>query len=81
MAQARRQAAGLPLEIVHLLTRLIVVPIFFRDMDALAKVQAWTQPVWLAVLAAGPGGAVVGAADCPVQAGPVALPMPSVRRV
>ncbi|MET3983141.1 hypothetical protein [Streptomyces sp. PvR034] len=47
MAQAMHQAVGLPLEIGYLLTTLIVIPIVFRGMGALAKVQAWTQPVWL----------------------------------
>ncbi|MFG2878523.1 purine-cytosine permease family protein [Streptomyces sp. NPDC048337] len=47
MAQAMHQAVGLPLEIGYLLTTLVVIPIVFKGMGALAKVQAWTQPVWL----------------------------------
>ncbi|MEU6124754.1 hypothetical protein [Streptomyces sp. NPDC047123] len=47
MAQAMHQAVGLPVEIGYLLTTLIVIPIVFRGMGALAKVQAWTQPVWI----------------------------------
>ncbi|MEV5679964.1 hypothetical protein [Streptomyces sp. NPDC052179] len=47
MAQAMHQAIGLPVEIGYLLTTLIVIPIVFRGMGALAKVQAWTQPVWI----------------------------------
>lgn len=47
MAQAMHQAVGLPLEIGYLVTTLIVIPIVFKGMGALAKVQAWTQPVWL----------------------------------
>ncbi|WP_330332413.1 hypothetical protein OHS33_23680 [Streptomyces sp. NBC_00536] len=47
MAQAMHQAFGLPLQIGYLLTTLIVIPIVFRGMGALTKVQAWTQPVWL----------------------------------
>ncbi|MFE6161892.1 purine-cytosine permease family protein [Streptomyces sp. NPDC056486] len=47
MAQAMHQAVGLPVEIGYLLTTLIVIPIVFRGMGALAKVQAWTQPIWL----------------------------------
>ncbi|MFF3338895.1 purine-cytosine permease family protein [Streptomyces flavidovirens] len=47
MAQAMHQAVGLPVEIGYLITTLIVIPIVFRGMGALAKVQAWTQPVWL----------------------------------
>jgi hypothetical protein len=47
MAQAMHQAIGLPVQFGYLLTTLIVIPIVFRGMGALAKVQAWTQPVWL----------------------------------
>ncbi|MFF3953318.1 purine-cytosine permease family protein [Streptomyces sp. NPDC001890] len=47
MAQAMHQAVGLPVEAGYLLTTLIVIPIVFRGMGALAKVQAWTQPVWI----------------------------------
>ncbi|WP_406392416.1 purine-cytosine permease family protein [Streptomyces sp. NBC_00887] len=47
MAQAMHQAVGLPVEAGYLITTLIVIPIVFRGMGALAKVQAWTQPVWI----------------------------------
>ncbi|MEU0130630.1 MULTISPECIES: hypothetical protein [unclassified Streptomyces] len=47
MAQAMHQAIGLPVEAGYLITTLIVIPIVFRGMGALAKVQAWTQPVWI----------------------------------
>ncbi|MGW6153328.1 purine-cytosine permease family protein [Streptomyces sp. NPDC055144] len=47
MAQALHEIVGLPLPVGYLLTTLIVIPIVFRGMGALAKVQAWTQPVWL----------------------------------
>ncbi|MFJ8820438.1 purine-cytosine permease family protein [Streptomyces sp. NPDC102467] len=47
MAQAMHEIVGLPLPVGYLLTTLIVIPIVFRGMGALAKVQAWTQPVWL----------------------------------
>ncbi|MER5551526.1 hypothetical protein ABT001_07575 [Streptomyces sp. NPDC002793] len=47
MAQAMHQAIGLPVEVGYLVTTLIVIPIVFRGMGALAKVQAWTQPVWI----------------------------------
>ncbi|MCQ4082348.1 hypothetical protein NGB36_17515 [Streptomyces sp. RB6PN25] len=47
MAQAFHQALHLPLPIGYLLTTLIVIPFVFRGMTALAKLQAWTQPVWL----------------------------------
>ncbi|MFG2621152.1 purine-cytosine permease family protein [Streptomyces sp. NPDC048507] len=51
MAQAMHQAFGLPVQAGYLLTTLIVIPVVFRGMGALAKVQAWTQPVWLIGLA------------------------------
>ncbi|MFE7709582.1 purine-cytosine permease family protein [Streptomyces sp. NPDC057486] len=47
MAQAMHQAVGLPVQAGYLLTTLIVIPIVFRGMGALAKVQAWTQPIWI----------------------------------
>lgn len=47
MAQAMHQAVGLPVQIGYLVTTLIVIPIVFKGMGALAKVQAWTQPVWI----------------------------------
>ncbi|MGY0018421.1 purine-cytosine permease family protein [Streptomyces sp. cg35] len=47
MAQAMHEVVGLPLPIGYLMTTLIVIPIVFRGMGALAKVQAWTQPIWL----------------------------------
>ncbi len=47
MAQAMHQAVGLPVEVGYLVTTLIVIPIVFRGMGALAKVQAWTQPIWI----------------------------------
>lgn len=47
MAQAMHQAIGLPVQVGYLVTTLIVIPIVFRGMGALAKVQAWTQPVWI----------------------------------
>ncbi|MFD8980669.1 purine-cytosine permease family protein [Streptomyces sp. NPDC059564] len=51
MAQAMHQAFGLPVQLGYLVTTLIVIPVVFRGMGALAKVQAWTQPVWLIGLA------------------------------
>lgn len=47
MAQAMHQAFGLPVQLGYLVTTLIVIPVVFRGMGALAKVQAWTQPLWL----------------------------------
>ncbi|MFI9385501.1 purine-cytosine permease family protein [Kutzneria sp. NPDC052558] len=50
MAQAFQLAFGLPLALGYLLTTLIVLPFVLFGMRALAKMQVWTQPVWLAGL-------------------------------
>ncbi|MFI8101846.1 purine-cytosine permease family protein [Streptomyces sp. NPDC086023] len=47
MAQALHQATGLPVELGYLVTTLVVIPFVFRGMGALARLQAWTQPVWI----------------------------------
>ncbi|GAA1899056.1 purine-cytosine permease family protein [Streptantibioticus ferralitis] len=47
MAQAFHEALHLPLSVGYLVTTLIVIPFVFRGMSALAKLQAWTQPIWL----------------------------------
>ncbi|MEV6796124.1 hypothetical protein AB0M87_29930 [Streptomyces sp. NPDC051320] len=51
MAQAFHQALHLPLPVGYLLTTLIVIPFVFKGMSALARLQAWTQPVWLVGMA------------------------------
>jgi purine-cytosine permease-like protein len=50
MAQAFQLAFGLPLALGYLLTTLIVLPFVLFGMRALARMQAWTQPVWIAGL-------------------------------
>ena len=50
MAQAFRLALGLPLAIGYLLSTLIVLPFALYGMGAVAKMQTWTQPLWLAGL-------------------------------
>ena len=50
MAQAFQLAFGLPLALGYLLTTLIVLPFVLFGMRALARMQVWTQPVWLAGL-------------------------------
>ncbi|MFJ6939425.1 purine-cytosine permease family protein [Streptomyces sp. NPDC101132] len=47
MAQALHQATGLPVQLGYLVTTLVVIPFVFRGMGALARLQAWTQPVWI----------------------------------
>jgi purine-cytosine permease-like protein len=50
MAQALKLGLGIPLPIGYLITALIVLPLVIYGMSALAKFQAWTQPLWLVVL-------------------------------
>jgi len=50
MAQAFQLAFGLPLALGYLLTTLIVLPFVLFGMRALARMQVWTQPVWIAGL-------------------------------
>jgi purine-cytosine permease-like protein len=47
MAQAFQLAFGLPLALGYLLATLIVLPFVLFGMRALARMQVWTQPVWL----------------------------------
>ena len=50
MAQALEFGLGIPLAVGYLITALIVLPLVVYGMSALAKFQAWTQPLWLIVL-------------------------------
>ncbi|MGC7097972.1 purine-cytosine permease family protein [Amycolatopsis lurida] len=50
MAQAFDLALGVPLPIGYLLSTLIVLPFALYGMGALAKMQTWTQPLWIAGL-------------------------------
>ncbi|MFD9892998.1 purine-cytosine permease family protein [Amycolatopsis sp. NPDC059027] len=50
MAQAFELAVGLPLPIGYLLATLIVLPFALYGMGAVAKMQTWTQPLWIAGL-------------------------------
>lgn len=52
MAQALELGLHIPLPIGYLLTSLVVIPIVIRGMRLLAKVQMWTQPLWLIVMVA-----------------------------
>jgi hypothetical protein len=47
MAQALQRAIHVPLPVGYLITTLIVIPIVFKGMNWLARMQAWTQPVWI----------------------------------
>ncbi len=52
MAQAFNTGFGLPLAIGYLVASLIVIPFVVFGMTALAKLQVWTQPIWLALMVA-----------------------------
>ena len=50
MGQAFKLALGIPLPIGYLLSTLIVLPFALYGMGAVAKMQTWTQPLWIAGL-------------------------------
>src|SRR5882757_3329063 len=50
MGQAFQLALGIPLAVGYLLATLIVLPFALYGMGAVAKMQTWTQPLWLAGL-------------------------------
>jgi purine-cytosine permease-like protein len=52
MAQALDYGFGIPLPLGYLITALVVIPIVIKGMRLLAKVQMWTQPLWLIVMLA-----------------------------
>ncbi|MEV8098101.1 hypothetical protein [Kitasatospora sp. NPDC085879] len=52
MAQALHEVLHVPLPVGYLLTTLIVIPIVFKGMSWIARMQAWTQPVWIVGLVA-----------------------------
>ena len=47
MAQAFNQVLHIPTPVGYLLTTLIVIPIVFKGMAWIARMQAWTQPLWI----------------------------------
>jgi len=52
MAQAFHEVLHVPLPVGYLITTLIVIPIVFKGMAWIAKLQAWTQPLWIVGLIA-----------------------------
>ncbi|RZS43545.1 purine-cytosine permease-like protein [Herbihabitans rhizosphaerae] len=50
MAQALEMALHLPLWLGYLVSTLIVLPFAMYGMGAIAKMQTWTQPLWIAGL-------------------------------
>jgi len=47
MAQAINLFTGLPLPLSYLLCALLIIPLVIFGMTLLAKLQVWTQPIWL----------------------------------
>jgi purine-cytosine permease-like protein len=47
MAQALNLYFGLPLPVAYLICALFIIPLVVFGMTLLAKLQVWTQPIWL----------------------------------
>ncbi|HET9691491.1 MAG TPA: hypothetical protein VFP61_10080 [Acidimicrobiales bacterium] len=52
MAQAFNSGFGLPLAAGYLLASLVVIPIVIFGMTAMAKLQVYTQPIWIGLMVA-----------------------------
>ncbi|CAB1129321.1 conserved membrane protein of unknown function [Candidatus Hydrogenisulfobacillus filiaventi] len=50
MAQALNLAFGWPLPVAYLVAALGIIPLVVYGMTFLSRLQAWTQPLWLALL-------------------------------
>jgi len=50
MALALELATGLPLSIGYLVCALVVIPLVMYGITFINRLQAWTQPLWLALL-------------------------------
>jgi purine-cytosine permease-like protein len=59
MAQAFLLYFGIPLPIGYALGSLIIIPLVVFGMTLLAKLQVWTQPVWLILLFSPPVAVLV----------------------
>ena len=60
MAQAFKLYFGIPLPVGYALGSLIIIPLVVFGMTLLAKLQVWTQPLWLTMLIVPPIAVVVG---------------------
>jgi purine-cytosine permease-like protein len=81
MAQAISLFTGLPLPLSYLICALAIIPLVIFGMTLLAKLQVWTQPIWLilyvlpfiAILIKDPGAfptfVTFGGKDSPHSAG------------
>ncbi|ANZ40901.1 allantoin permease [Lentzea guizhouensis] len=52
MAQGLRYALGMPLWLGYLLSTLVIIPLVIYGMKVLAKLQSWTNPLWLLLMVA-----------------------------
>lgn len=52
MAQGLRFALGLPLWLGYLASTLVIIPLVIYGMKVLAKLQSWTNPLWLLLMVA-----------------------------
>ncbi|MBP2477846.1 purine-cytosine permease-like protein [Crossiella equi] len=52
MAQGLRYGLGLPLWLGYLVSTLVVIPLVVYGMRALARLQTWTNPLWLVLIVA-----------------------------
>ncbi|MCE7006281.1 cytosine permease [Kibdelosporangium philippinense] len=52
MAQGLRYGLGLPLWLGYLISTLVIIPLVIYGMKALAKLQTWTNPLWLVLIVA-----------------------------
>ncbi|MGI8902655.1 MAG: purine-cytosine permease family protein [Solirubrobacteraceae bacterium] len=52
MAQAFQFGLGIPLAAGYLIAALIVIPLVIFGMTLLAKLQMWTQPIWMILMVA-----------------------------
>jgi purine-cytosine permease-like protein len=53
MAQAITALTHIPIRIGYVIVSLVIIPLVVYGMKFTAKFQAWTQPLWLALLLAG----------------------------
>ncbi len=51
MAQAVQMAFGIPLAWGYVLCSLVIIPLVIHGVTVISRVQAWTQPVWLILMA------------------------------
>jgi len=52
MAQGLRFALGVPLWLGYLTSTLVIIPLVIYGMKVLAKLQSWTNPLWLLLMVA-----------------------------